>query len=238
MTSSHLKLKDYTGHEVQIALAILSGAGVLLSLALIFLVVPNESVMGAVYRVIFFHVAAAISSYVVIAVLLVASVLYLALREPEWDELADGAAWVAFLYCTIVLLSGMVWGHSAWNTWWRWEPRLVSFLVLWFILGAYRVLRWFSAVHERQGVFCAVIGILSAVNVPIVVFSIRILAESEQLHPQVVARGGLRELPHSGITLGISVLALSCLGIWLSLLYFQQRNLERRVRTFEQLALS
>lgn len=217
--------------SVQLSLAGVTGFVMFVSLGMIFLLVPTEAIMGPVQRVFFFHVGSAIASYVIIGVLLISSALYLGLREAEWDELADGSAWVAFLYCTIVLFSGMIWGHSSWNTWWRWEPRLVSFLVLWLILGSYRILRWFSESHERQGVLCAVMGILSAVNVPIVVFSIRLLSENEQLHPQVVARGGLRDLPYSGLCLGMSTFGFICLGVWLSLLFFQQRNLERRLRT-------
>src|SRR5690606_1916510 len=112
-------------------------------------------------------------------------------KKHTWDLLAAGSAEIAFVLCSIVLATGMIWGHSAWNTWWRWEPRLVSFLVLWFILFSYVVFRSASSgMHERAS-YSAVIGILAALNVPIVIFSIKLLDHSEQLHPEVVADQGL-----------------------------------------------
>ena len=216
---------------VQGTFAAATGAGIFASLYCVFRVVPTEAVMGPIQRIFYFHVGAAIASYFVIAGVLFGSALYLSTRNVELDELADSAASVALLLATIVLFSGMIWGHSSWNTWWRWEPRLVSFLVLWLILGSYRILRWFSVGHERERVFAAVMGILSAVNVPIVIYSIRLLSDREQLHPQVVAGGGLRDLPYAGETLALTTVSLIFLSFWLCLLAKHQRNLEHRVRT-------
>ena len=86
-------------------LAALSGAGILVSLICIFTVVAGEAVMGPVQRIFYFHVGAALASYLIIGVLLFTSALYLADRDRQWDELADASAWVAFLLTTIVLAS-------------------------------------------------------------------------------------------------------------------------------------
>lgn len=177
----------------------------------IFVVVPNEQVMGAVQRIFYFHVGAAMAAYAMIAVLFFASVFYLAKRAVQWDMLAEAAGSVGFVFCSVVLVSGMIWGHSAWNTWWRWEPRLVSFLVLWLILLSYTLLRSLTEDHPRQRNFAAVLGILAAVNVPIVIFSIKLLEQSQQLHPEVVAKQGLRDWRFvSGLIIGnVSVILLS-----------------------------
>lgn len=154
----------------------------------VFIVTPEEQVMGAVQKVFYFHVGSAIVSYVLIAILFVASVFYLISRRAAWNYLADASSSVGLLFCSIVLITGMIWGKSAWNTWWRWEPRLVSFLVLWAVLFSHRFLSW----QRASAVFSAVLGIFAALNVPIVVFSVKFLNQSEQLHPQVVAQQGLR----------------------------------------------
>ena len=86
----------------------------------------------------------------------------------------------------------MIWGHSAWNTWFSWEPRLVTFLLLWLLLLAYNILRVFAD-DEKVATHAAVLGIISAVNVPIVIYSIRLLPNISQLHPIVVEKQGLKD---------------------------------------------
>ena len=213
--------------------------GICLTHYCVFLVVPNEQVMGPVQRIFYFHVGAAMAAYAMIGVLFVASILYLANRTVQWDFLAESAGAVAFVFCSVVLASGMIWGHSAWNTWWRWEPRLVSFLVLWLLLLSYLLLRSLVADSAKQRNFAAVLGILAAVNVPIVIFSIKLLDQSQQLHPEVVAKQGLRDssFVYTLILANVSVIVLS---IWLMitklqtvLLEHECQRIERRVRTLQ-----
>lgn len=203
----------------------------------IFMVVPNEQVMGAVQRIFYFHVGAAMAAYAMIAVLFIASIMYLSKRVVQWDRLAEAAGSVAFVFCSVVLASGMIWGHSAWNTWWRWEPRLVSFLVLWLLLLSYLLLRMLLTEHPRQRNFAAVLGILAAVNVPLVIFSIKLLDQSQQLHPEVVAKRGLRDASfvYTLILANVSVILLS---FWLMLsklqtllLMDEKQSLQRRLRS-------
>lgn len=191
-------------------------AFVLLLLAniMVFLVVPNEAVMGAVQRIFYFHVGAATNTYIMIGVLFIASVCFLTFRTPVWDVLAEAAGGVALLLASIVLVSGSIWGHSAWNTWWRWEPRLVSFLVLWLVLFAYVLLRSFTERSERQGAFAAILGIVSAVNVPLAIFSIKLMSQAEQLHPEVVAEQGLKD-ERFVYALICGIFALGAVSFWL-----------------------
>jgi heme exporter protein C len=158
----------------------------------VFLLVPNEKIMGAVQRIFYFHVGSATASYVSLAVLLLTSMMYLSTRNKDADHLARAAAEVGFVLCTIVLISGMIWGHSAWNTWFSWEPRLVTFLLLWLLLLAYNVLRAFAD-DEKAATHAAVLGIISAVNVPIVIYSIKLLPNIAQLHPVIVEKQGLKD---------------------------------------------
>lgn len=164
------------------------------ALYLCFIVAPDEKVMGAVYRILFFHVGAAVSTYLMVTILFIGSSFYLVTRDEGWDLAAAAAGTVAFACASMVLASGMIWGHSAWNRWWNWEPRLVSFLILWFILFSYVVLRSFFRQQDEERRFAAILGIIAAVNVPIVIFSIKLLSHQEQLHPEVVENQGLTDL--------------------------------------------
>ena len=190
-----------------------AAVAVFIALVCVFVVVPSEQVMGAVQRIFYFHVGAAFACYLCLAVLLAAGAAFLVNRKIAWDIIGEAAAGVALLFASIVLVSGMIWGHSAWNTWWRWEPRLVSFLVLWLILLSYSLLRRFAERSAQERTFAAVLGILAAVQVPIVIFSISLLAQNEQLHPQVVAKQGLTDLRYVASFVLASV-AMCLTALW------------------------
>lgn len=163
---------------------------VLWSIYLVFVGTPNEKIMGPVQRVFYFHVGSAIACYCSFGLVLVGSLGYLATRKEWWDVVAEAAGEVGLIFCTIVLVSGMIWGHAIWNTAFRWEPRLVTFLLLWFVLLSFNILRWFAD-SAKVSAHCAVLGILGAITVPLMVYSIKFLPQSAQLHPQVVAKNGL-----------------------------------------------
>ncbi len=195
----------------------------------VFMLVPNEQVMGAVQRVFYFHVASALACYASIAVVFVASVTFLATRKEGADLLALSAGEVGFVLCTIVLATGMIWGHSAWNTWFRWEePRLVTFVVLWLIFLSFTVLRNFGD-SAKTAVHGSVLGILGAITVPIVYVSIRFLPQSARLHPEVIERGGLKE-PTYWQAFGLSVVALLGLCALLIWLRYRLGGLENRAK--------
>lgn len=194
-------------------LPLLAGLIVPFALYSIFVVAPDERVMGAIQRIFYVHVSSAIAAYFMIAVLFVGSLGYLLTKSREWDLLAKAAASVGFLFCSIVMLTGMVWARSAWNVWWRWEPRLVSFLVLWFMMFAYLMVRSFLDGHARGRNFASVIGILAAAHAPIVVFSIKLLAQMQQLHPEVIEKGGLTDGRYVFAFL-VSLSALLIVSVW------------------------
>lgn len=206
-------------------LVLWTATSVLYSLYMVFLVVPTERVMGAVQRIFYFHVGAAMGCYVMIAILFMCSVMYLISREIVWDQISVAAGEVATLFCTVVLLSGMIWGHSAWNTWWRWEPRLVSFLVLWLLLVSYVLMRAFLQTEERLQSFASILGIIIAIQIPIVIFSIRLLSPQEQLHPEVVANQGLKDSRYV-VALLWANLSTICLAIMLFLYRVRQEFLK------------
>lgn len=194
----------------------------------VFMVVPNEQVMGAVQRVFYFHVGSALACYAAFAVVFVASLMYLATRSERADLLSVAAGEVGFVLCTIVLVTGMIWGHSAWNTWFRWEePRLVTFLVLWLIFLSFTVLRNFGD-PTKTAVHGSILGILGAISVPIVYVSIKFLPQSARLHPEVIERGGLKD-PSYWQAFGLSVVALFVLCALLVWVRYWIGSLEHRV---------
>ncbi len=187
----------------------------LYALYYVFMVVPNEKIMGPVQRIFYFHVGAAMASYSAVAIIFLAGLLHFATRAAIWDVLGTAAGEVALVFCSIVMATGMIWGHAAWNTWFRWEPRLVSFLILLLILIGLNLLRKFGE-RERVPNHAAAFAILAAINVPLVIWSIDLLPQSAQLHPKVVQDQGLKDPTFiNGMLLGMSaMIMLQILMIW------------------------
>jgi heme exporter protein C len=234
LTGQPLKVErsiDITGSMLSphFALTILSFLLLGVAQYFVFMVVPNEQVMGAVQRVFYFHVGSAIACYAAFAVVFVASLMYLTNRAPKLDALSVAAGEVGFILCTIVLITGMIWGHSAWNTWFRWEePRLVTFLVLWLIFLSFTILRNFGD-PLKTAVHGSILGILGALSVPLVYVSIKFLPQSARLHPEVIEHGGLKD-PSYWQAFGLSVVALTCVCALLIWLRYRVGILEQRAR--------
>ncbi len=154
-------------------LVAVGGALMLADLYLIFMVAPTDSVLGHVQRVFYFHVPIAIMSFLAFFVVFVASVIYLARRGTRWDSLAHSAAEVGVLFVTLALLTGTLWARPVWNTWWAWEPRLTTTLILWLIYVSYLMVRAYAPNRARAAVYSAVVGIIGFVDVPIVYYSVQ-----------------------------------------------------------------
>jgi len=198
------------------ALTIIVGGMILVSLAFTFLLVPTEKIMGAIQRIFYFHVGSAIACYLCFGVGLVASLGYFGTRDFRWDALNAAAAEVGFLMCSITLVSGMIWARVAWNIWFRWEPRLVTFLLLWLISASFYFVRRFG-LPEKKEIHSAVISTLGALTVPLVWLSVHLVSQIAQLHPQVVEKGGLKDIRMviCFILATISISIFSILLMWL-----------------------
>src|SRR3954451_14946729 len=101
------------------------------------LYVPTEATMGAVQKIFYLHLPVAICTFLACLVCFVASIGYLAQRTSGWDDLASAAGRVGVQLCSVVLMTGMIWGKSAWGQWWTWSPRLTFSLVLWLLYVVY-----------------------------------------------------------------------------------------------------
>src|SRR5215471_16858485 len=140
----------------------------------VFRVVPNEVTMGVVQRIFYFHVPSAWVAFLAFFVVFVASIFYLATRRLVWDSVAHAAAELGVLFCGIVLFTGPIWARPAWGTWWTWEARLTTTLVLELVFIAYLVLRSQAESREQAARLSAVVGIVGFLDVPIIYYSVQI----------------------------------------------------------------
>jgi len=182
---------------------------------------PTERTMGDVQRIFYFHVPSAMMAFLGFMIVFVASIGYLATGARRWDSLAQSAAEIGLLFCTITLLTGPVWARSAWGVWWTWDARLSTTLILWLIYVAYTMLRGYMGGDIRMRRFSAVLGIVGALDVPIVYFSVRWWRTQ---HPTtfVMGRGGLD--PAMAVTFRMGMIAIFVLFI---VLLLKRIDLER-----------
>lgn len=141
---------------------------------------PTEATMGQIQKVFYVHLPLAINTFVGALVVFVASIGYLAQRKSMWDDLAASAAKVTVLFCTGVLLTGMIWGRSAWGQWWTWSPRLTFSLMLWLLYAVYLMVRTSIESPQRRAMVSAVYGITAFLDVPLVWLSARLMPD---IHP-------------------------------------------------------
>jgi heme exporter protein C len=188
------------------------------ALVLIFFVAreAEEAAGGPLQRIFYIHVPSAWAAYLGFAITFIASIAYLRTGSRRWDLLAHGAAEVGVLFGALVLITGPIWARPVWGTWWQWDARLTSTLVLWLTYAGYLLFRAFATDQARAGRPAAVIGIVGFVNVPIVHFSIYWW---RTLHPAGPTPANLAEDSGLGgpelITFFVSLLAITLLFLWL-----------------------
>ena len=152
-----------------------AGGAVLLMLAaagMIFFFAPEDALQREVQRIFYLHVSSAIAAYGCFAVVLLGGVVYLWKDSLVADRLARAAALVGVVLTTVTLVMGMLWAKPIWGTYWTWDARLTSTLVLWIIYAGYLLVRRLAAPGRQAARFAAVVGIFGFVDVPIVHFSV------------------------------------------------------------------
>ena len=192
------------------------------ALLMIVFYAPMERVQGVVQRVFYFHVPMAWVSYLAFFVVLIASGMYLWKRDLRWDTIARASVEIGVVFTTLVLVTGSLWAKPIWNTWWTWDARLTSTLVLWFIYVAYLMLRAYTPDVERGARFGAVLGIVGFIDIPIIHFSV---TWWRTLHPEPIVLRPSPQLPAEMLaTLAVATLAGTLL--YATLLVYRTR-LER-----------
>lgn len=184
---------------------------------MVFIWSPIEKVMGPAQKIFYFHVGCAWVAFLAFFVVGYHSIRNLIKPKMNNFIYAGVSAEIGVLFTTIALVTGMIWGRSSWNTWWSWEPRLVTTLILWFIYVAYLFIRKMDGPWEKVSKLSSVFGIIGCINVPIVFMAIRWW--NSKLHPVVFGEGksesGGGMEPEMLATLLFSVFTITVLYVFL-----------------------
>jgi heme exporter protein C len=172
---------------------------------------PPEATQGLAQKIYYLHLPAALNAYIAFGVVAVTSAVYLWLRDPRADRVAESSAEVGLLFTTVVLTTGPIWGKPVWGTWWTWDARLTLTLFLWFVVLGYLVLR--GAIEDRQqrARFSAVLGLLAVLLVPFIHLSVNLF---RTMHPKAII------LKPSAPSLPPEMLTTLMLGFGATLLLF------------------
>ncbi|HJU54972.1 MAG TPA: heme ABC transporter permease CcmC [Pyrinomonadaceae bacterium] len=153
--------------------AILTALLLAVGLYIGFFVAPKDAVQGEAYRIIYIHVPAAWMAMFLYLLMAVYAGLGLAFNARIWAMMAAAIAPTGAMFAFISLWTGALWGKPMWGTWWVWDARLTSTLILFFLYLGFISLQ--SAIEDtrradRAGALLALVG---AVNVPIIYFSVQ-----------------------------------------------------------------
>ena len=133
---------------------------------------PEDYQQGNAVRIMYIHVPAAWMSLCVYTLMALASGSGLIWKNPLSDMIASSAAPVGALFALITLVTGSLWGKPIWGTWWVWDARLTSMLILFFFYVGYLALLHGYDDREQASKPCAILALVGFINVPIVKFSV------------------------------------------------------------------
>jgi len=205
------------GMTAEIIAAVLVPAGLLATC----LAAPLEETMGHTQRIVYVHVAMAWLALSLFVVMAVAGAMYLWRRNLWWDDGLQAASEVGWLAASLTLATGSLWAHSAWNTWWTWDPRLLTAFVLWAMYCGLLIVRAGVDDRQRRARLGAVLALLGLADVPLVIMSTRWFRGIHPVGPSM--EPGMR------LVLLASVIGFSAVFVMLLRRRWLQRGQQRRL---------
>jgi heme exporter protein C len=133
---------------------------------------PPDYQQGEGFRIIYVHVPTAFLSLAIYTLIFINSVVFLVWRIKLADIIASACAPIGATYTFIALITGAIWGKPMWGTWWVWDARLTSELILLFLYFGYMGLRSAIRDHQIAAKACAILAIVGMVDIPVIHFSV------------------------------------------------------------------
>ncbi|WP_027133399.1 heme ABC transporter permease [Geminicoccus roseus] len=135
-------------------------------------IAPADYQQSDAYRIIYVHVPSAWMSMFTYLIVAVGSAVALIWRHPLAEIAARAAAPIGACFTAIALVTGSIWGQPMWGTWWVWDARLTSVLILFFLYLGYIALYDAFEDPTRGARAASILALVGVVNIPIVKFSV------------------------------------------------------------------
>jgi heme exporter protein C len=206
---------------VSLVIGILSLLGMMVSIWMIFLYAPTDAVQGQPQRIFYFHVPLAWLGMLGFVIVAIAGIGYLVKKDERWDWAARASAESGAFFITLALITGSIWGKTIWGTWWTWDARLTTTLILWFIYIGYLMLRSYMGRTHASARAGAVLAIIGIIDVPIIYESVNWW---RTLHPP--AQVGVQDALPSSVVLTLMI-SLATFTLLFSFLVIQLYQLQR-----------
>ncbi len=192
---------------------------------------PVEVTLGESYRVFYLHVPAAWVAYLALGMSLVSSIIYLKTKSSKFDTFAEVTAILGVLYATLTIILGSIWANVAWGTYWNWDPRETTTLILWISYAGYLGLRASIENVEKRAVLPAIYNIFAFSTVPLSYISV---IYWQTLHPQIVTGEGISTTSDMITTLLLNLAASSVMFLFFLNLLYRIRRAERVLDEYEE----
>lgn len=178
---------------------------------------PPEKYQGEVVRIMYVHVPAAWCAMMAYSALAAASLVSFVWRHPLADSAAKAFALPGAAFTTLALATGSLWGKPTWNTWWEWDGRMTSVLVLLFIYLAYMALWAVIEDKKRAARLASIFAMVGFINIPIIKYSVEWWNSLHQ--PASISKLDSPSIYASDmiVALMLMMFAYSCLFAWLSI---------------------
>ena len=196
---------------------------------------PPDYQQGDSVRIMYVHVPAAWMAMMVYGLLALFAAASLIWRHPLADVMAKAAAPIGAGFTLIALVTGSLWGEPTWGTWWKWDARLTSVLVLFFFYLGHMALTGAFDDATRGARAAAILALVGVINLPIIKFSVEWWSTLHQ--PASILRLGKPTI-HPTMLTPLFLMAAAFLGYFICLLILRTRSelAARRVRALRLLA--
>lgn len=175
---------------------------------MIYIATPAISGSGDLYKILYLHVPAAWVAYLSFFISFISSMFYLHRRQRTYDIMAEAAATIGLVYSAVAIISGAIWAEAAWGSYWNWDPRETTTLILWIAYLGFLSLRYSISGRDQRSSVSAVYNILAFLTIPLSYLSITLVPT---LHPQIVTAAGISLTAPLIITLALSLSAATLL---------------------------
>ena len=188
---------------------------------------PAQGFLGESSRIVFFHVPCAWTATLAFLFAAAYSVAYLVRRDLRFDDLAAASVRLGLLFAILALVTGSLFAKIMWGSYWNWDPRESSFLLLVFLYAAYLFLRGSVDDPQRRAQLSAAYALFAVILMPFLTFVAPRITQS--LHPQTVINPEgkvLMDGPTKAVFFG-AMIAFSMLFLWLLSIEGRVSRLER-----------
>jgi heme exporter protein C len=201
----------------------------------IFLVMPDEANQGAIWRIFYFHLPSALTSFFLFYLGAGASVGFLVNKSPKWDRVAAVANEIGLTLALTTLFTGMIWARIAWGIWWAWDHRLTSYLISILLYSGYLMLRNSIDEPTQRGRLSAVLSIFASLNLILVWKSIE-WYRTQHPGPVLSIRNGGGMAPGMEELAYWNVLALGLFSVVLFMVRLRQEEMRSEIDSLRRYA--